>query len=292
MLRWTLRIAVALAGALALLVAYGVLVEPRLILDEEHLDVPLPGLVTAADGTEVGVVTDLQIGMWWSNTGMVERAVERIVDADPDMALLGGDYVYSSDPSIPEQVAGVMELLDPLVESGIPTFAVLGNHDYAVGAAEELTTAFEEAGITMLRNEAAPVPGTGTGAQALHVVGIGPVVPGEVDVEAALSGVPDDAPRIVLSHNPTAFPEFPAGTAPLALAGHTHCGQIALPGTPTWSYLALTDEEKIVAKGWAPEEYGAEGNRMFVTCGIGFSLVPMRINAPPEVAFFELRPGD
>ena len=42
----------------------------------------------------------------------------------------------------------------------------------------------------------------------------------------------------------------------------------------------------------APEDYGAEGNRMFVTCGIGFSVIPARINAPPQVAFFELRPGE
>ncbi|MGY2066118.1 metallophosphoesterase [Blastococcus sp. SYSU DS0619] len=291
MLRWTLRIAAALVGVLVLLVVYGVLVEPRHVLDEERMQVPLPGLGATADGTEVAVVSDLQIGIWWANTDMVERAVERIVAADPDVALLGGDYVYSRDPSIPEQVDGVLELLGPLVESGIPTFAVLGNHDYKVGAADELTTAFEEAGITVLRNEAAPVPGTGAGAQALHVVGVGPVVPGEADVEAALDGLPADAPRIVLSHNPTAFPDFPAGTAPLAVAGHTHCGQLALPGKPQWSYLALTAEEKIVADGWAPEGYGHEGNRMFVTCGVGFSLVPMRINAPPQVAFFELRPG-
>ncbi|MGY2085736.1 metallophosphoesterase [Blastococcus sp. SYSU DS0539] len=291
MLRWTLRIGAALLTVLALLVGYGLLVEPRLILDEERAEVPLPGLAATAGGLEVAVVSDLQIGMWWANTGMVERAVDRIVEADPDVALLGGDYVYSKDPSIPEQVDGVLALLAPLIESGIPTFAVLGNHDYGVGAAEELTTAFEDAGITVLRNESAPVPGTGTGAQALHVVGVGPVAPGEVDVEAALAGLPADAPRIVLSHNPTAFPEFPAGTAPLAVAGHTHCGQLALPGRPKWSYLALTAEEKIVADGWAPEGYGQDGNRMFVTCGIGFSIVPMRINAPPQVAFFELRPG-
>ncbi|MCF6506524.1 hypothetical protein E9549_03740 [Blastococcus sp. MG754426] len=115
---------------------------------------------------------------------------------------------------------------------------------------------------------------------------------GRADVEAALADVPDDAPRVVLTHDPTTFDELPAGTAPLTLAGHTHCGQIALPGTPRWSYLALTEDEAIVADGWAPAKYGADGNRMFVTCGIGFSTVPLRINAPPQVAFFELVPGD
>ncbi|TYP90293.1 metallophosphoesterase [Blastococcus xanthinilyticus] len=291
MKHWIRRAAAVLGGLVVLLLVYGVRIEPRLILDVERADVPLPRLDETADGTSLGMIADLQVGMWWSNDGMMNRAVEELVDAGPDIALLGGDYVYSEEPGIAEQVDTVLEILDPLLESGIPTYAVLGNHDYAVGAAEELTTAFEEAGITVLRNEAAPVPGTGEGADALWVVGVGPVWPGETDIDAALAEVPDGAPRVVLSHNPTAFPDFPAGTAPLVLAGHTHCGQVALPGTPSWSYLGLTAEEEIVADGWAPEGYGAEGNRMYVSCGLGFSTVPVRINAPPQLVLFDLRAG-
>ena len=52
-----------------------------------------------------------------------------------------------------------------------------------------------------------------------------------------------------MMHNPTAFADMPASTAPLAVAGHTHCGQIALPGTPRWSYLGLNEEERVVADG-------------------------------------------
>jgi uncharacterized protein len=135
------------------------------------------------------------------------------------------------------------------------------------------------------------VPGLGTGPRQLHVVGIGPSTPDVADVGRALAGVPDDAPRVVLMHNPTVFDRLPARSAPLTVAGHTHCGQVTLPGRPRWSYLALTEEEKVVADGWAPPGYGAEGNRMFVTCGIGFSVAPVRINAPPQVAFFRLQPA-
>ena len=289
MTHWIRRTAAVVGGLLLLLLVYGVLVEPRLILDEERLEVPLPRLSAEADGTRIAMISDPQVGMWWANEAMVQRAVEELVAAEPDIALLGGDYVYSSSPSIAQQVDEVLDLLAPLIDSGIPTYAVLGNHDYAVGAAEELTAAFEEAGIPMLRNEAAVVPGTGEGADALHVVGVGPERPGEADVDAALAGVPEQAPRVVLTHNPTIFPEFPARSAPLVLAGHTHCGQVALPGKPRWSYLALTAEEKIVAEGWAPDAFGAEGNRMFVSCGLGFSTLPMRINAPPELVLAELR---
>ncbi|MGY1683146.1 metallophosphoesterase [Geodermatophilus sp. SYSU D01176] len=293
MSRWLKRIGAALGILLALVLVHGVFVEPRFILDEERAAVPMPRIDRSLAGTEVAVVSDFQLGMWFANTGMVEQAVETIVAAEPDVALLAGDFVYSSDPGIETQIDALLELLDPLLDSGIPTFAVLGNHDYAVSAADELETALEDAGVPVLRNEAAPVPGLGGGdGRALHVVGVGPDRPGAADVDQALADVPDDAPRVVLMHNPTVFPELPPGSAPLTLAGHTHCGQVRLPGSPRWGYLALTSEERIVADGWAPEDHGAEGNRMFVTCGIGFSLAPIRVNAPPQVAFFELRPGD
>ena len=103
--------------------------------------------------------------------------------------------------------------------------------------------------------------------------------------------MPDGAPRVVLMHNPASFPSLPPESAPLALAGHTHCGQIAIPGLPRWSWLELTAREQVVTDGFAPEGYGAPGNRLFVTCGIGFSIIPVRINAAPQVAFFELVPA-
>ncbi|WNV77655.1 metallophosphoesterase [Geodermatophilus sp. DSM 44513] len=292
MKRWLARVGIALGVLLVLLLGYGVLVEPRLVLDEERAEVPIPQLGEELAGTEVGVVSDFQLGMWFANTGMVARAVETLVAAEPDAVLLGGDFLYSTDPSVDTQIDTLLDLLDPLLDSGIPAYAVLGNHDHAVGAAEELTTALEDAGIPVLVNEVAAVPGpVEDPARQLHVVGIGAETAGRADVDAALAGLPEDAPRVVLTHNPTVFDRLPAGSAPLTLAGHTHCGQVTLPGSPRWSYLALTAEERMVADGWAPEGFGAEGNRLFVTCGIGFSLAPVRINAPPQVAFFELQPG-
>jgi len=95
-----------------------------------------------------------------------------------------------------------------------------------------------------------------------------------------------------MMHNPTAFPRLGPGTAPLAVAGHAHCGQIALPGLPSWSYLTLTEQERVVVDGFATADYGSEGNRLFVICGIGFSLAPVRIGAPPQVEYIELTPVD
>ncbi|GAB2696438.1 metallophosphoesterase [Thalassiella azotivora] len=284
------RAAAVLAVVLALLLVYGVLVEPRVVLDERRYTQEVPGLGDEWEGAEVAVLSDLQVGMWFANTGMVERAVDRVAEADPDVVLLGGDFLYSSDPDPTRQADTVLDLLAPVLDGDAQVVAVLGNHDHAVGATEELTAALEGRGVQVLQNEAVTVdhPAPGGPSQPLHVVGLGSERAGLADAEAALRGVPDAAPRIVLMHNPTSFPSLPAGSAPLAVAGHTHCGQVALPGAPDWSYLGLSDEEAVVADGFAPQGYGAESNTLFVTCGLGFSLLPMRINAPPQVVFFEL----
>ena len=287
------RAAAAVAAVLVLLLVYGVAVEPRLVLDEREITAELPGLDESWEGERVAVFSDLQTGMWLANTGMVERVVDRVVEVDPAAVLLVGDFVYGQSPDVPVQVRNVVDLLRPIPAAGIPAFAVLGNHDYAVGAVDELTAALEELGIVVLRNEAAPLPpAAGADGDPLYVVGIGPARPDRVDVDAALSGVPEGAPRITMMHNPTSFPELPAGSAPLAVAGHTHCGQIALPGLPHWSYVGLTEEEATVADGFAFDSYGAAGNELFVTCGIGFSVVPVRINAPPQLVLVELARPD
>ncbi|WP_159617238.1 metallophosphoesterase [Arthrobacter zhaoguopingii] len=279
---------------LGLLIAYGTFIEPRLILDEQHHNVSLPGLTAEWEGTEVAIIADLQVGMWFANTAMVERIVDRVVEEDPAALLIAGDFLYSEDPENPEKIETVLDLLDPIQDARIPVFAVLGNHDYAVGAADQLTDALESRGVTVLLNAAAPLEGAGNGGtdRALHIVGIGPAYQGLADVERALGAVPEAEPRIVMMHNPATFPALPAGSAPFAVAGHTHCGQIAVPGMPQWSWLAWTTQETMVADGFAPEEYGAKGNALFVTCGIGFSNLPMRISAPPQLVFLSLQAAD
>lgn len=284
------RVAVGFLVVVVLVAAYGVLVEPRLILDEVRLEARLDGLSDAWAGEEVVLFSDLQVGMRFANLGMVERVVERTVALEPAAVLIAGDFLYSVDPGIPAQIDRTLDLLGPLLATDVPVYAVLGNHDYAVDAADQLTAVLEEHDVEVLRNGWATVPHPGGAESNLNLVGLGPERPGRTDAEQALDGLPADAPRLVLMHNPTSFPHLPAGAAPLALAGHTHCGQVALPGTPHWSYIALAQEEEIVADGFAPAPYGEDGNRLYVNCGIGFSRLPIRINAPPQLVRVELVP--
>ena len=91
-------------------------------------------------------------------------------------------------------------------------------------------------------------------------------------------------------HHPDSFAEIPAGAAPLAVAGHTHGGQVRIPLMPQWSWLTFVKEDEVHADGWI-DGYGAEGNRLYVNRGIGFSVVPLRINCPPELTRFVLEHG-
>jgi len=88
-------------------------------------------------------------------------------------------------------------------------------------------------------------------------------------------------------HNPRSFAVLPPGTAPFAIAGHTHGGQVRVPLAPGWSYLSLVTED-LPIEGWA-HGFGNSGNRLYVSRGVGMSIVPARLNCPPELTIFTLR---
>ena len=293
------------AAVLALIVIYGGGIEPRLILETRRHDVELTNLPPSWEGATAAVVADFQVGLWLDNTGMMRRAVHAIVEEDPDLAILAGDFIYKASPEEPGPwIAHIMDILRPLTQTDIPTFAVLGNHDWGLPrpigeaepnrkAAEMLRDALTAAGVTVLHNQAVALPARGQAGEdegePLYVVGVGSHYMEMDDATTALADLPADAPRITVMHNPSSFGDFPAGTAPLAVAGHTHGGQVRLPFTPAWSYLTFVRDEDVHADGWHEGDFGEEGNRLYVTRGIGMSLVPMRINSPPEVTYFRLR---
>lgn len=285
-LRWIL----AGAGlALTATLVWGVGVAPRLI-DEEHLDVVLPRLPAAWDGQRIAFVSDFQVGAWLANTGTARRIIGRFVEDPPAAVLLGGDFVYSTDPDPARQVREARNLIAPLTEAGIPAYAVLGNHDVETGAASALRSALAGLGVTVLDNETAALAPPDAAGPPLHVVGVAPHDPGLDRPRAAVAGVPASAPRVVFMHHPASFPALPGGTAPLAVAGHTHCGQIRLPFTPGWSMAAALEDLDVPMDGWAVD-YGREGNRLYVSCGVGFSRMPVRLGARPQLVVFTLRSG-
>jgi predicted MPP superfamily phosphohydrolase len=303
-----------IGAALSLLMIWGVAVEPRLVDVEEEIGV-VPDLPPAWIGRRVVLIGDLQVGMWLGNTDTVRRIVRRVLELRPEAVFVAGDFVYDPiEDEREEQIEEVQEarghieavsrMLAPLPAGGIATYAVLGNHDYGMqwpdsrpvrGLAAAVRSGLESVGVAVLHNEAvsldAPAGAAKAfGASSLYLVGIGPHYAGEDDGGAALAAVPADAPRIVLMHNPRSFDALPAGAAPLALAAHTHGGQVRIPFLPQWSWMSVVRDD-VHADGWI-RDVGARGNRLYVNRGIGFSLVPVRLNCPPELTLLTLSAGD
>jgi len=311
--RYARRIGLVVGIVLSALLVWGLLIEPRLI-DVENEVAMLPNLPSAWEGRELALLADLQVGMWGANTGTARRIVQRLVDDPPAAVLVAGDFLYKAGDELADHVAVAVDIVRPLPASGIPTYAVLGNHDYSMdeksdpkdaAMAARLRAALEAAGVRVLQNEAvrlalparSDVAGAdaagedASGAEPLYLVGVGSNWAGADDPAAALAPVPRGAAYVLLMHNPNSFERMAAGSAPLALAAHTHGGQLRVPFRPEWSRLSVVKDETVHADGWNDRTFGAPGNRLYVNRGIGFSDVPLRINATPELTRLTLRRG-
>lgn len=288
------KITIGMVSFISILVVWG-LIEPY-VIDIEEEEAAITNLSSAWEEEKIAVIGDFQVGMWLDNTATVEWMIEDLIEMNPRAVLLTGDYVYHATDGQQDEITKIVELLRPLTASGIPVFGVLGNHDYAMKApnndpneelAQKISSQLEETGVQMLQNESAVLEGTNESQEGLYIVGIDSEWADRDNPSQAFSNVPESAPRLVLMHNPDTFKKIQPTVAPVATAGHTHGGQMRIPFTENWSYLALVQEGEIHADGWIPE-YGAEGNNLYVNRGVGFSLVPLRIFCPPEITVFTL----
>lgn len=279
------------AAMLVVLILLGwAFAEPRLLLDVQETEATLPDLPDTWVGEEIAVLADFQIGMWMDNYDMVERAVAEAIRRRPKVALIAGDFVYHPDSS---KIRKAVRLVRPLADAETPVFAVLGNHDYALSSETDsvrtdlagfLTDQLEAVGITVLENESVQLDG-------VYIVGIGSAWADRSRPQEALERVPEGAPRIVFMHNPIAYRDLPANSAPLSVAAHTHGGQLRVPFTPSESWLHIARPREVIADGWAADSMGAAGNRVYVNRGIGFSIVPLRFRCTPELTMITLRRG-
>ncbi len=282
-----------IAGIVALLAVWG-FIEPRL-LDVREETAEIPNLPPEWEGKKIAQLSDFQVGLWLDNSGTARRAVEEAIDQAPAAVLISGDFIYHAKPDPQDEIDRAVSIVEPLIDAGIPTYAVLGNHDYGMSSktaapdqelASALETALETAGVTVLANESTQmeIPDSN---EPLYLAAVGSLWADNDDASAALQGIPEGAPRVAMMHNPDSYELFPASTAPLAVAGHTHGGQARLPNSPQWSWLRFTQEDKVYADGWA-QGYGEPGNNLYVNVGIGMSIAPIRIFCRPELTMFTL----
>ena len=265
------------AGVLAVCVQ-GFVIEPGELVERDYALAPR-GWSRACDGLRVDVVADTHTGSPRNGLGHFDEMVRRLANDDSQVVLMAGDYVILKvllGRYVP--ATDVARHLQPLVARK-PVYAVLGNHDWWKGG-PAVRDALAAAGVRMIDNRAESIS---VGDCRFWLVGLGDELEGHPDIAGAFAQVADDAPVVALTHEPSLFPRIPA-RASLTVAGHTHGGQID-PWPVSLLGQGRFDPDSHRLRG----AYDSGGRLLFVTPGIGTSILPFRLGVPPEISRLTLR---
>jgi predicted MPP superfamily phosphohydrolase len=235
---------------------------------ELRLRTPAPGL----DGLRICFVSDVHAGSFLSSDELC-GIFERIQAIEPDLVLFGGDLINTREREI-LMFEQPLKLLKPR----LGMFAVPGNHDHFWGEEIGLWIAFlRNCGVEVLLNRGQRVERNGS---SLWLCGVDDLTEGAPDLASALDGRRPDEPALLLSHHPDFFFEAAAVDVDLTLSGHTHGGQIRVAGWAPIRHSRFGYEQ-----GWFREN----GCSLYVGRGVGVTLLPVRIDAPPEIPIVTLR---
>ena len=237
----------------------------------EH-EIYFPELPAAFDGYTILLMTDLHID------GMPElqQVIHDLLDnISYDICLLGGDYRFNVHGSTAPTTTAMAKLLETLCPRS-KVVGVLGNHDHY-----EIGQAMESAGAQILMNENITIS---RGNDTINICGIDDChYYGGQDLDQCLEGVNNDAFKILLTHSPEIYREAEEQKFNLLLAGHTHGGQLCLPGR-----FSIIFEANIPRSlGYSNWKY--KSMQGYTSCGTGSSGTPARLNCPPEIALLTLR---
>jgi uncharacterized protein len=253
-------------GALAGVGAYGVAYE-RHQIERITRDVLVRGLPPALEGLRVGMITDVHHSSPGSGQD-ITRAVALLQELAPDIIVLGGDYVSFFDRTY---VGPVAELLAPLANAPQGSFAVLGNHDDE----KEMPAALASRGFSVLKDQRTSLTIKG---ERLDIAGIRFWTRSAAELATVLKGT--GGTTLLLAHDPRRLVEAASLDVQLVLSGHTHGGQVIVPGIG-----AVAGRKFPVLAGYAMRDNTA----IFVSRGVGTVYVPIRVNCPPDVAILTLR---
>jgi predicted MPP superfamily phosphohydrolase len=267
-----LALGLSAAGAAG---AYAAVVEPSLLRLRRPV-VASPWWPVGRPPLRIGILSDLHAAWPMMPVARVRRIVGRLLAARPDLVLLPGDFVSTHTRFVRRiAIEPVAQALGGLVQA-VPTFAVLGNHDWYYGG-ERVAAVLRRHGIEVLRNQATKVPLAG----GVWIAGLDDAWTGRADLAGTLRQVDGQAPVILLSHVPDPFRGVPPEVA-LTVAGHTHGGQICLPGFgPLRTHTRLP---RRLAYGLSQED----GRHLYVSGGVGTTALPLRFARPPEIALLTL----
>ncbi|MDD5054741.1 MAG: metallophosphoesterase [Candidatus Peribacteraceae bacterium] len=267
-----------------LLSMYGSFIEPR-IITVTTADIPFP----LEHPVKIVVISDLHVGPYKGRT-FVERLVSRTNALLPDIIVLDGDFVLSSEVTNAELTA-----LAPLknLRPTVGTFAVLGNQDHGISRsllpkkrpssdrADLVMETLQSFGITVLKNTNTTV---NLGTETLTITGIDDPWAGKADIVGAFDGIAPGTPTILLAHNPDVVLDPLASQAQLIVSGHTHGGQIRLPWYGALSTLPIHIPQRFDQGIFTLQS----GSTLAITRGVGESGPRVRLSAPPEVMMLTL----
>lgn len=253
-------------GAVTGVTAYGVAYE-RHRVGLTTIETPVSGLPPALEGLRIGLITDVHHSAM-VHASDVTKAVDLLAATRPDLIVLGGDYVTYGDRQF---VGPVAERLAPLAGAPHGSFAVLGNHDDD----RYMPAALAAKGFQVLRDQRTTLSIRG---ERLDIAGIRFWTRRANDLAQVLRGAGETT--VLLAHDPRRLTEAAMFDVQLVLSGHTHGGQVLLPGVG-----AIAGRKFPVLSGVASRGSTA----IFVSRGVGTVYVPVRVNCPPEVAVVTLR---
>lgn len=240
-------------------------------LQMSELELPLRPGDELLSGLRIAFLTDIHAGSFLDEADITE--ICRQVQAQkPDLVLFGGDMINTRDREVFLFRQGLREL-----KPRYGMFAVPGNHDHFYGPDLLMWRAFlEDSGVTVLMNQGVRINHEG---HSLWLCGVDDLTEGQPSIDQALEGRREGEISILISHHPDFFCEAVDANVDLQLSGHTHGGQIRIAGKAPVHHSRLGYEQ-----GWFRE---AE-SRLYVSRGVGVTVLPLRVGAPPEVPMITL----
>ncbi|MGD2184053.1 metallophosphoesterase [Lusitaniella coriacea] len=265
-------------------------------LSVDKVTIAIADLPPSLEGTKIVQLSDLHYDGQRLSENLLQDAIEASNQEEPDLILLTGDYITDSTKPIEPLVLHLKHL-----RSRLGIYACLGNHDvYYPNSRKAVVEAMTRIGIEVLWNAIAHPLGA-----ELPIVGLADFWSGEFRPTPVFAQLDPNVPRIVLSHNPDTAAILKKWRVDLQLSGHTHGGQIALPGWDSaplmlqslqshlhpslWGFVPLMKKCACVVKHW---EWGRGlhqigDNQLYVNRGLG-SYFPGRYGCPPEVTVINL----
>ena len=259
-------------GTALLATLYPLLVEPNW-MDVTRVSIVIPDLPEELDGLRIVQFSDVHLGPYMHRP-FLRWAVHTIMALSPDIIVFTGDMVSRDVDANPEDARVLAPLRAPL---GV--WGVLGNHDHWIDPEFAHRFIEQNTPIRVLRNESVSLPLNGS---RLYLVGVDDAWVGADDPAEAFRGVPEDAVRLVLMHEPDAIEWLPITPRTLQLSGHTHGGQVRLPliGALLLPYLGRLYDLGL---------YRVRGGWLYVNRGLGVIAPPLRLNCRPEITLFLLQ---